>query len=148
VFEAEISFDEPGEPKTGRRTVPIPPVLVELLQHWVDEDRFEHDELIFRTRTGNRPRASNWARAWQRARRAIGHEVLRVYDCRHAAATTWLQAGAPLGEVASRLGHSVETLVSTYVGALAGDERLTNQRVSAALSASRPEPQNEASAVA
>jgi hypothetical protein len=45
---------------------------------------------------------------------------MRIYDCRHAAATTWLRAGVPLGEVARRLGHSVETLVSTYVGALDG----------------------------
>jgi hypothetical protein len=30
--------------------------------------------------------------------------------------------GCPLGEVARRLGHSVETLVSTYVGALQGDD--------------------------
>ena len=28
VTEADISFDEPGEPKTGPRSVPIPPVLV------------------------------------------------------------------------------------------------------------------------
>jgi hypothetical protein len=58
---------------------------------------------------------------------------MRVYDCRHAAATTWLAAGVPLGEVAGRMGHSVETLVSTYVGALDGDETLANQRIDAAL---------------
>lgn len=33
-----------------------------------------------------------------------------------------------LGEVARRLGHSVETLVSTYVGALVGDEPLANSK--------------------
>ena len=58
---------------------------------------------------------------------------MRIYDCRHAAATTWLGAGVPLGEAAKRLGHSVETLVSTYVGALDGDELLGNQRIQAAL---------------
>jgi integrase len=58
---------------------------------------------------------------------------MRIYDCRHAAATTWLRAGVPLGEVAKRMGHSVETLVSTYVGALAGDEALANERIEAAL---------------
>jgi hypothetical protein len=31
------------------------------------------------------------------------------------------------------MGHSVETLVSTYVGALEGDEALANQRIDAAL---------------
>lgn len=54
---------------------------------------------------------------------------MRIYDCRHAAATTWLTAGVPLGEVAKRMGHSVETLVSTYVGALEGDESLANDRI-------------------
>jgi integrase len=54
---------------------------------------------------------------------------MRIYDCRHAAATTWLRAGVPLGEVAKRMGHSVETLVSTYVGALEGDEELANDRI-------------------
>jgi integrase len=57
-----------------------------------------------------------------------------VYDCRHAAATTWLRAGVPLGEVARRLGHSVDTLVSTYVGALDGDEQIANDRIDQALS--------------
>lgn len=58
---------------------------------------------------------------------------MRVYDCRHATATTWLRAGVPLGEVAKRMGHSVETLVSTYVGALDGDEKLANERIQAVL---------------
>lgn len=60
---------------------------------------------------------------------------MRVYDCRQAAATTWLRAGVPLGETARRLGHSVETLVSVYVGALGDDEKLGNARIEAELRA-------------
>lgn len=137
VVEADIDFDVPGEPKTGPRSVPIPDVLVSTLRCWLEENAFADDDLIFRTRTGRRPTPSNWARAWQRALRSIGQDRLRVYDCRHAAATAWLQAGVPLGEVARRLGHSVETLVSTYVGALTGDEELANQRIDAMLRSSR-----------
>ena len=37
VVEADISFDEPGEPKTGARSVPIPTVLVAMLTAWVEE---------------------------------------------------------------------------------------------------------------
>ena len=129
VTEADISNDEPGEPKTGPRSVPIPPVLVNILQLWVDEHRFEGDALIFRTRNDKRPTGSNWTRSWHRALAASGQPPLRVYDCRHAAATTWLKAGVPLGEVARRLGHSVETLVSTYVGAIVGDEERSNERI-------------------
>jgi len=133
VVEADISFDEPGEPKTGPRSVPIPPVLVDMLTRWVDEHSLGPDDSLFRTRTGRLPARSNWSRAWQRALRETGQGPLRVYDCRHAAATTWLKAGAPLGEVARRLGHSVETLVTTYVGALAEDESLANARIAEVL---------------
>jgi len=134
VTEADISFDEPGEPKTGPRRVPIPPVLVDLLRTWVDDnDLSSPTDLLFRTRNGTRPNTSNWGRAWRRTLESIGQPALRVYDCRHAAATTWLRAGVPLGETARRLGHSVETLVSTYVGALEGDEELGNQRIEAEL---------------
>lgn len=133
VKEADIDFDVPGDPKTGPRTVPIPPQLVGILREWVDGHDFAPDDLLFRTRSGKRPTSSNWLRAWQRAQRSVGLEPLRIYDCRHAAATTWLQAGVPLGAVAARLGHSVETLVSTYVGALDGDEAIANDRIDAVL---------------
>jgi integrase len=133
VTEADVAFDQPGEPKTGPRTVPIPPVLVSILDEWIAEHEFAPNDLLFRTRTGRRPTASNWSRAFRRALRDCGRPPLRIYDCRHAAATTWLRAGVPLGEVARRLGHSVETLVSTYVGALSGDEDIGNKRIDAVL---------------
>ena len=134
LTEADIDWDEPGEPKTGPRHVPIPPVLVDTLRVWIDDNRLEDpDQLLFRTSGGARPSESTWGRAWHRALAAIDQPRLRVYDCRHAAATTWLRAGVPLGEVARRLGHSVQTLVSTYVGALDGDEDIGNTRIEAAL---------------
>ena len=140
VTEADISFDEPGEPKTGPRSVPIPPVLVNILREWVDENNLSAlDRLLFRTRNDTRTvrallveadtSGSNWARAWHRALESVGQQPLRVYDCRHAAATTWLRAGMPLAETARRLGHSVETLVSTYIGALDDEQHIANLRV-------------------
>lgn len=50
--------------------------------------------------------------------------------------TTWLRAGIPLGEVAARMGHSVETLVSTYVGAVNGGDAIANERIDAILAGS------------
>lgn len=134
VTEADIDFDEPGEPKTGPRSVPIPPVLVQMLIEWLDQlVASTPEDLIFRTRNGTRPSASNWGRAWHRALESIGQRPLRVYDCRHAAATTWLQAGISLGETAKRMGHSVDTLVATYVGALDDAQEIANQKIEAAL---------------
>jgi integrase len=121
VTEADIDLDAPGDPKTGDRTVPIPADLVALLATWLDAHLYTPDNLIFRSRNNNRPSGSNWRRAWHLALRKIDHPPLRPYDCRHYCATTWLAAGVPLAEVARRMGHSVETLVATYVGALDGD---------------------------
>jgi len=129
VVEADIDFDEPGDPKTGNRSVPIPADLVTRLREWIAMNGFDEADLIFRTREGNRPSPSNWRRAWHLALRKIDHEPLRPYDCRHTAATTWLRAGVPLGEVARRMGHSVQTLVATYVGALRGDEAASNRMI-------------------
>jgi integrase len=134
VNEADISFDEPGEPETGPRTVPIPPVLVSILRAWIDEKGFDSPAaLLFRTPSGKRPSQSNWGRAWHRALASIGQDPLRVYDCRHAAATTWLRAGVPLAETARRLGHSVDTLVANYVGALDDEEDVGNTRIDSLL---------------
>ena len=105
----------------------------------IDDDRLRTPEqLLFRTRNDTRPSGSNWARAWHRALLPVGQQPMRVYDCRHAAATTWLRAGMPLAETARRLGHSVETLVTTYVGALDDDEHTANRRIDTYLDASAP----------
>lgn len=133
VTEADIDFDESGDPKEGERSVPIPPVLVALLQAWLDERNLGEADLLFRTRNGQRPTQSNWGRCLKRALKAAGLPPIPPYALRHAAATTWLRGGVPLGEVARRLGHSVETLVSTYVGVLDGDEETANQRIDAIL---------------
>ncbi len=136
ITEADIDFDEPGEPKTGPRRVPIPPVLVHELRQWLAQQNLEQPEAhLFRTRAGTCPRSGNWLRAWHRGLAAIGHPPLRIYDCRQRGRTTWLRAGVPLAEVARRLGHSVETLVSTYVGALDDEEHVGNQRIEHALEA-------------
>lgn len=140
VTESDVSFDEPGEPKTGNRTVPIPPQLVSRLRAWLEKNEFGPDDLLFRTRNGRRPTSSNWSRSLHRALERGELPPMRIYDCRHAAATTWLRAGVPLGEVAKRMGHSVETLVSTYVGALEGDEALANARIEEALRLADEEP--------
>ena len=88
VTEADISFDEPGEPKTGPRTVPIPPVLVNILREWINDNALvAPDRLMFRTRNDTMPSGSNLARAWHPSLESVGQPTLRIYDCRHAAAS-------------------------------------------------------------
>ena len=44
------------------------------------------------------------------------------------------------------MGHSVETLVSTYVGALTGDEHIANQRIDELLAPALGSPTSRSSA--
>lgn len=133
VVEADDGTDEPADPKTGKRSVPVPPQLVEVLRAWLVEYPVQEGDLMFRTRSGRRPSQANWNRALHRAAAAAGSSAISPYDCRHACATAWLSAGVPLGEAARRLGHSVETLVAHYVGALQGDDIVANMRIETAL---------------
>jgi hypothetical protein len=48
-----------------------------------------------------------------------------------------IRALVPLAEAARRLGHSVETLVSTYIGAMDGDDAEANALVDEALATTR-----------
>jgi hypothetical protein len=48
-----------------------------------------------------------------------------------------IRARVPLAEAARRLGHSVETLVSTYIGAMDGDDAEANALVDEALATTR-----------
>jgi integrase len=137
VTEADVGWDEPGDPKTGNRTTPIPPRLVELLREWIGERELADDELLFRSSRGNRPSQSNWSRALKRACERAGYRRVRAYDFRHACATLMIRARVPLAEAARRLGHSVETLVSTYIGAMDGDDTEANALVDEALATTR-----------
>ena len=138
VVETDDGYDQAAEPKTGPRSVPIPPELVEVLTNWlIGLGDVEATSLLFRTRTGARPGLANWRRSLIRATEIVGHGPMSPYDCRHACATTWLGAGVALGEAAMRLGHSVETLVAHYVGALEGDDVYANRRISDALRSAR-----------
>jgi integrase len=95
VTEADIDWDEPGEPKTGNRTTPMPPRLVSMLRTWIEERGLGPDDLLFRTREGNRPSQSNWSRALKRACEMAGHPRIRVYDFRHANATLMIKGEGP-----------------------------------------------------
>ena len=57
----------------------------------------------------------NWRRrTFQPARQALGLDICRPYDLRHAAASLGLHEGRSVVEVASWLGHSPAMCLSTY----------------------------------
>lgn len=121
----------------SERSALIPPRLVELLREWIGEKELTDHELLFRSSRGNRPSQSNWSRALKRACSGAGHRRVRAYDFRHTCATLMIRARVPLAEAARRLGHSVETLVATYIGAMDGDDTEANTRIDEALASTR-----------
>jgi site-specific recombinase XerD len=44
-------------------------------------------------------------KSWQTAREAAGMPELRLHDCRHAAASFWINSGVDLYNVGNLLGH-------------------------------------------
>jgi integrase len=55
------------------------------------------------------------------------------YDLRHAAVSTWLNAGVPPTQVAEWAEHSVAVLLRVYAMCIAGQEEAARQRVTLAL---------------
>jgi hypothetical protein len=131
-------------PRNETRPVPIPSQLVALLHHHITEYGTAPDGRLFRGLHGGPLSESVYDRWWKLARAAVltpaqvaSPLAKRPYDLRHAAASLWLNAGAPATEVARRLGHSVTVLLRVYANCLDGGDIGLNDRIGDALSTQR-----------
>ncbi|MFC4115053.1 tyrosine-type recombinase/integrase [Nonomuraea zeae] len=122
------------------RPVPIPPGLVRVLRAHLDEFGTAADGRLFRNERGGILGASTYSRAWEEARRfaltpqqVVSSLAGRPYDLRHAALSTWLNAGVDVAVVAERAGNSVEVLLKRYAKCLDGRDSQINRRIEAAL---------------
>jgi integrase len=129
------------------RLVPIPPWLVSILKDHIKTFGTADDGRLFRNERGGIIGSTTLSRAWEEARRyaltpAQVESPLagRPYDLRHAALTTWLNAGVNPAEVANRAGNSVEVLLKRYAGCLDNQEQAVNKRIEQALKGSHEEP--------
>jgi integrase len=80
VTEADISFDEPGEPKTGPRSVPIPPVLVAILREWCDTNHLSTPDRLLSVDAIQKPTSRYQFCAYlrfQRSQPCDGRGILR-----------------------------------------------------------------------
>ncbi|WP_163547720.1 tyrosine-type recombinase/integrase, partial [Candidatus Frankia nodulisporulans] len=128
------------------RTVPCPPELTKLLQaHLAGFDTTPDGRLFTGVRNaGSLPRYTA-RRTWARARAMVFTDVVVAsplaatpYDLRHAAVSTWLNAGIPATEVAEWAGHSVDILLRIYAKCLDGGGAVMRARVDDALGLGRP----------
>ncbi|MCA2229964.1 tyrosine-type recombinase/integrase [Nonomuraea aurantiaca] len=135
--------DQRGLKQRGEREVrpvPIPPELVRILRAHLEEFGTAMDGRLFRNERGGVLGASTYSRAWEEARRfaltpqqVVSPLAGKPYDLRHAALSTWLNAGVDATVVAERAGNSVEVLLKRYAKCLDGRDSQINRRIEAAL---------------
>jgi integrase len=122
------------------RIVPIPPALVAIVREHIARFGVAPDGRLFRSPAGGLVGSPTYARVWDLARRLAFTPAQvasplagRPYDLRHAAVSTWLNAGVPAAEVAERAGHSVEVLTKVYAKCMDGQRDAMNDRIAALL---------------
>ena len=122
------------------RSIPIPPVLVQILRAHLKRYGTAPDGRIFRTARGGIIQDSAYSADWAAARAAAltpaqhaSPLARRPYDLRHAAVSLWLNSGVPATEVARRAGHSVAVLLKIYAHCIDGQADAANKRIADAL---------------
>jgi integrase len=122
------------------RSVPILPELVRMLRNHIAEFGVARDGRLFTSRSGRVVSSSTYWRVWSHARQvALSPEqtasplARRPYDLRHAAVSTWLNAGVPATEVARRAGHTVDVLLKIYAKCIDGQAEIVNRRIEEAM---------------
>ncbi|MEU8132126.1 site-specific integrase [Streptodolium elevatio] len=127
----ETHDDRAHKGRAGKETrpVPIPPVLVRPLREHLEQFPNAKDGRVFGNERRGVVGASTYSRTWEEARNLaltpaqVGSPLAATpYDLRHAALSSWLNAGMDPTEVARRAGNSVEVLMRRYASALT-DER-------------------------
>lgn len=125
------------------RIVPCVPPLTRLLAaHLADFPGGPEGRLFSGAAGGPVPEVA-YGKVWAEARlRALGADVdsplaRRPYDLRHAAVSTWLNAGVDPTQVAEWAGHSLHVLLKVYAKCIVGRDELARRRVAEILGESQ-----------
>lgn len=130
--------------QSGRRTLPLPPVLLDFLrQHRYQQDQerqrqdWKENMLVFPSARGTPLLARNLVRHFKSVLDRAGLPDIRFHDLRHTAATFLIAQGVNLHVVKNILGHSRISVTSDFYGhlipgvqedALLGVERLLDDK--------------------
>ncbi|MHB8510868.1 MAG: tyrosine-type recombinase/integrase [Actinomycetota bacterium] len=113
--KGHLSF---GPPKTsaGRRIVPIPRSVADIVSNHLATRWREGNELVFQAPKGGPIRATLFRRRfWETATEKAELDGLRMHDLRHTAVAFWIAAGAHPKEIARWAGHtSVSVVLDRY----------------------------------
>lgn len=118
----------PGPPKTERsiRVVPVPDDALPAILAAKGE---RTTGPLFLSRGNRRESKELYRRQLKNICRRLGIRYRSLHQLRHAVASAGLATGAPLGDMADHMGHSVEVLVKTYVHPVKADMRSILNRV-------------------
>jgi integrase len=117
-WDASTSVRTFGPPKSraGRRTITLPPELVETLRPILAKK--SREDLVFTMPKGGQLRHATFhGRYWRKAIEDSGIDLPwpRIHDLRHSHAAWLLSANVPIVVVQKRLGHEkITTTVDTY----------------------------------
>lgn len=121
VRQAVVRVDgklQTTKPKTGAgvRTVLLSaPMVARLRDHLDSHAQAGPDGLLIWSRdTGSHVHDGAWWRAWDRARRKIGHPGFRFHDLRHTGLTYAATAGATIRELQAMAGHTTPAMAMRY----------------------------------
>jgi integrase len=125
AYEVEISDVKTG---TGRRTIDLDPVTVDVLKAWRIERAEEKggidpagDELVFVKPDGSRIHPHSFSQVLDRKVAKLDVPTISLHDLRHTHATLLLKAGVPVKVVSERLGHAnVAFTMAVYQHVLPG----------------------------
>jgi integrase len=110
----------PPKSESGRRTVAIPKVLVDVLEdhlaRFVDP---APTALVFTAEKGGPLLGQHFYKPFNKGRDAIGLKDVRFHDLRHFAGTMAARTGATTVELMARLGHSTPRAALIYQHATA-----------------------------
>ncbi len=128
----ELKHRAPGD----TRTVPIHPDLVALFTEHLDKYRSGPGGRIFTGPRGGTFTDRSYLGIFHKARAAAFASAeagsllaRRPYDLRHAAVSTWLNAGVPAPQVADWAGHSVGVLLRVYAKCITGQQQDAKRRI-------------------
>jgi integrase len=139
----ELKHRAPGE----TRTVPLHPDLVTLLRDHLKRYSTSPRERIFIGPRGGILTDRAYLAVFHKARAAAFTPTetasllaRRPYDLRHAAVSTWLNAGVPPAQVADWAGHSVHVLLTVYAKCISGQQDEAKRRILQATQPTEAEP--------
>jgi integrase len=123
-------------PHGETRPVPIHPELVALLSQHLKNYPPGPDGRIFTGPRGGIFNDRAYLKVFHKARAAAFASsesasllARRPYDLRHAAVSTWLNAGVPAPQVAEWAGHSVDVLLRVYAKCISGQQDEAKRRI-------------------